>query len=277
MSSVADTAHPDARRERPAVLGHRGALMYAPENTLPAFRMCLLAGADIELDVYPTRDGHLVVIHDSTVDRTTDGTGRVQDLTLAEIRALDAGGWFGPVFAGLRIPTFDDVLALVTEEERRPTTVAINLKPVTDAVIDGVVAAVRRHGMFDRTFVFDLSDENARRFKACEPRLRCAASALDRESIAKALTLDHIDVIWTNPKPQAVIEEVHRAGKRIYFTLVNSADQWLQVLAAGVDGMCTNHPLEMVRAAWPAPPEKLWDHYLSPDQKRQNQYRPPTP
>ena len=87
-------------KSRPAVLGHRGALTHAPENTLAAFELCVRAGCDIELDVYPTRDGQLVVIHDATVDRTTNGKGAVAGLTLAEVRRLDAGSWFHPDFAG---------------------------------------------------------------------------------------------------------------------------------------------------------------------------------
>jgi len=262
-------------KSRPAVLGHRGALTHAPENTLAAFELCVRAGCDIELDVYPTRDGQLVVIHDATVDRTTNGKGAVAGLTLAEVRRLDAGSWFHPDFAGERVPTLDDALALVVAKERRPTVVAINLKPVTDAVVDGVIRAVRKHGLFARSFVFDLSLENARRFKRREPRIRCAASAHTPQAIRDALELDVIDVIWTGPKPKAVIDEIHAAGKQVYFTLVNDAAQWLRLKADGADGICTNHPLEMKHAAWPPPPGRMWDHYLKPEQRRRHRYLPP--
>ena len=264
--AAADTA-------RPAILGHRGALTFAPENTLAAFDLCVRAGADIELDVYPTRDGHLVVIHDATVDRTTNGKGRVADLTLAEIKRLDAGSWFHPDFAGERVPTLDEVFAIVASHERRPTTIAINLKPVNDVVVRGVSNAVRKHKLFARTFVFDLSLANARRFKKHEPRIRCAASAYTPDQIRKALEHDFIDVIWTGPKSKTVIDEVHAASKQIYFTIVNDARQWLKVKADGVDGICTNHPLEMKRAAWPAPPERSWDHYLTPQQRKSLRFR----
>jgi glycerophosphoryl diester phosphodiesterase len=93
------------------ILAHRGASRRAPENTMAAFRLAAHLGADgIELDVQLSKDGEVVVMHDDTLDRTTDGRGRVGDLPLAELRALDAGGWYGPEFAGERIPTLAEVL-----------------------------------------------------------------------------------------------------------------------------------------------------------------------
>jgi len=93
---------------------HRGAMATHPENTLPAFQEAVNAGAHmIEFDVFLTKDNHMVVIHDETVDRTTNGTGKVADLTLAQIKDLDAGSWKSPEFAGLKIPTIDEVLNLM--------------------------------------------------------------------------------------------------------------------------------------------------------------------
>ena len=94
---------------------HRGAAGLAPENTLAAFRLAMGLGADAtEMDLQATKDGIVVVIHDDTVDRTTDGCGRIGDLTLAEIKQLDAGGKFAPAFRGERIPTLREVIDLVT-------------------------------------------------------------------------------------------------------------------------------------------------------------------
>ena len=95
---------------------HRGDLANAPENTLPAIRSAVEKGApQIEFDVQLTRDGHLVIMHDSTVDRTTNGVGRVAELTFEEVRALDAGSWFGPEFAGVQVPTLREVLEVIPE------------------------------------------------------------------------------------------------------------------------------------------------------------------
>lgn len=98
------------------IFAHRGSKGTHPENTLPAFKEAINIGADgIELDVQLTKDQKLVVIHDNTVDRTTDGSGEITDFTLEELKGLDAGSWFNSAFKGERIPTFDEVLACLIE------------------------------------------------------------------------------------------------------------------------------------------------------------------
>ena len=93
------------------VIAHRGASGHAPENTLAAFKRALALGATfIETDLQLSRDSHFVAIHDDTVNRTTNGQGKVHDLSLAELRRLDAGSWFGSEFTGERIPTLDEIL-----------------------------------------------------------------------------------------------------------------------------------------------------------------------
>jgi glycerophosphoryl diester phosphodiesterase len=97
------------------VFGHRGASAYAPENTMAAFELALKQGAHgIELDVQRTADGEVVVIHDFTLDRTSNGSGPVADKTFAELRSLDFGGWSGADFAGEKIPTLDEVLSFLS-------------------------------------------------------------------------------------------------------------------------------------------------------------------
>ena len=98
---------------RPWIIGHRGVPGQAPENTLSGFELAISQGADlIEIDLHLSADGQLVVIHDDTVDRTTDGTGRVGDLSFDELRVLDAGSWMSRKYYGERIPTFSEVLDL---------------------------------------------------------------------------------------------------------------------------------------------------------------------
>jgi glycerophosphoryl diester phosphodiesterase len=97
--------------QRPLILAHRGASHWAPENTLAAFRLAAEMGADgVELDVQLCKDGEAVVIHNFTVDETTDGSGRVKDFTLAELQVLDAGSWYAAEFAGECIPALAQVL-----------------------------------------------------------------------------------------------------------------------------------------------------------------------
>src|SRR3972149_8380299 len=98
----------------PILFAHRGASAHAPENTLPAFELALDQGADgVELDAKLSADGQVVVIHDRTVDRTTDGHGRVSDLSLAVLRSLDAGGSYSDQYRGVKIPTLEEVFETI--------------------------------------------------------------------------------------------------------------------------------------------------------------------
>lgn len=98
------------------IFAHRGSKGTHPENTLASFKEAVRVGSDgIELDVHLTKDGHLVVIHDETVDRTTNATGEIRNLTLAEIKGMDAGSWFHNKYAGEKIPTLEEVLLLVSD------------------------------------------------------------------------------------------------------------------------------------------------------------------
>ncbi len=98
----------------PLVFGHRGAKAYAPMNTIPSFELAAKQGAHgIELDVHRSKDGYPVIMHNFSVDETTNGTGRVTAMTLSELKALDAGSWFSPQFKGVTIPTLDEVFEAV--------------------------------------------------------------------------------------------------------------------------------------------------------------------
>jgi len=133
-------------------IAHRGFSAVAPENTLAAFEKALEYGPDmIECDVRQTKDGHLVVIHDATVDRTTDGTGAVADMTLAEIRKLDAGDWFSDEYTGQRIPTLAEVLDLT----RNRVKLIIEIKE--EHTEGGVVRMVQERRMSDEVLLASFS------------------------------------------------------------------------------------------------------------------------
>lgn len=129
--------------EPPLIVAHRGLLLHAPENTLANFRACLELRLGFKFDVDKTKDGHLVCSHDGTVERTTNGTGNVADLTLQEIRSLDAGGWFDSKFAGEKIPAIDEVLKLVAEYSEHTVLIAVDLK--AEEVEQDVVRLAEKH------------------------------------------------------------------------------------------------------------------------------------
>ncbi len=126
---------------------HRGASVSFPENTLAAFEAGVAAGADsVEFDVQLSADGVAVVIHDDTVDRTTNGTGAVSELTLAELQSLDAGSWKAPSFAGERIPSLDEALTLLTKYVR----INMELKSADPRLAERAIEAIERHGVHRR-------------------------------------------------------------------------------------------------------------------------------
>ncbi len=142
--------------DEPIVFGHRGTTLQAPENTLPAFLWAMDHGADgIELDVKRTRDGVLVALHDRTTGRTTDDADDrpVAELTLAELRELDAGIGFGDDFAGTRIPTLDEVFDAV------PTPALIDIDQVNADVVDDVAAFLTRRGEGARVVVSSFDEQ----------------------------------------------------------------------------------------------------------------------
>ena len=132
------------------VVGHRGASDRAPENTLASFEAAIAIGVDaIELDVHLSRDGHLVIIHDQNLARTTNGRGLVHEHSLAELKALDAGSWFGPSFAGERIPTFEETLVRIGPR----VPLQVEIKGATDGVTEATIAALRAHGLLDTSMI----------------------------------------------------------------------------------------------------------------------------
>src|SRR3984893_12915507 len=162
----------EQERGRVWVVGHRGAMGHRPENTFASFEYGLELGADwIELDVHLTRDGALAVIHDESVDRTTDGHGLVRDHTLAELKLLNAGAWFGPAYAGQSIPTLDVVLAWARQ---RGTVVDIEIKnaPIYYAGIEeAVVKALEVARMSEQVIVISFDHTAVARVKSLDPRI----------------------------------------------------------------------------------------------------------
>lgn len=139
------------------VSGHRGICALYPENTMVSFRAAVDAGVDnIEMDLNVTKDGELIVMHDVTVDRTTDKSGKVRDFTLDEIKSMDAGVKFDKKFKGERVPTFEEFLRLIA-----PTNITLNveLKDYTFECADKTVAMLNKFGFKDK-FVITSFDAN---------------------------------------------------------------------------------------------------------------------
>jgi glycerophosphoryl diester phosphodiesterase len=237
------------------VVAHRGASGYAPENTFASFTLGLEQGADLlELDVHLSRDGEPVVIHDEALDRTTDGRGLVVEHTLAELRQLDAGAWFGPQFAGQRIPTLDEVLAWARER----TCLAIEIKnaPSFYPGIEAKIAALLdRHDMLRRTLVISFDHQALRRLGGLAPGLLTGAlyacRPVDPVALARAAGARVLAPGWSFVTP-ADVAAAHAAGLRINAWSTSNPAVLRHLIGAGVDAITTNHPDLLLRALDPA-------------------------
>jgi glycerophosphoryl diester phosphodiesterase len=233
------TAGPPGRGRRPAlpyVSAHRGARSQAPENTIAAFRAALEAGAAaLELDVHLTRDERVVVIHDATLDRTTDASGPVSARSGEQVRALDAGSWFSAGMAGQHIPFLEDVIEL-TEGRAR---LHIELKGERgEALAERVVATVRRLGAADRVVImsFDLDAALAARRSGPEiSTLAIVGGRLeDQLGFVRSTGLAGLNQApdrWA----RATIERFHEHGLLVHGSLVNDRHELEAFFASGGD------------------------------------------
>lgn len=228
------------------IASHRGGAATAPENTLPAVTAALADGFDyVEVDVALTADRHPVLMHDKTVDRTTDGHGRLASLTLAEVRALDAGSWFDRTYAGTPVPTLVEFLdALVATDGRA----IVEMKGEWDAAaVDAAVAEVAARGL-ERRIVFASFDARTLALAAA------GSDVLSRLLILKQLPSDVVSAVAeagargvvVNRKAvlarPGIVDELHAVGARVVVYTLNDDSQWDEVTALGVDGIVTDDP-----------------------------------
>ncbi len=232
---------PSAPARRVLVIAHRGAHAVAPENTLAAFRKAIELGCDyVEMDVRPTRDGALVIMHDATVDRTTDGAGKVADLTLARIRDLDAGVKRGKAWIGEKVPTFDDALAVC----RGKIKVYVDHKggPPAD-----VIATIERHRMLEDVVIYGSVDA-LREFKRLRPEvwIMCGhpGSPEKLTQLMKDLKLETLDGHWMKWS-RAEVQAAHKAGAQVWVDALGLLDfpfGFRRALDLGVDAIQTDRP-----------------------------------
>lgn len=230
------------RPPRPLVIAHRGASGERPENTLPAYELAVAQDADmIEIDLHRTRDAAVVITHDENL-AGLGGRGEIADASLADVRALDAGG-------GERVPLLDEVL------DRFGARIAFNLElkrgkrseyPQVEAE---ALAAVERRGMLARTLFSSFYDPVLARLRALSGAARIALllSPEDAErplERARRLGAEAINP-WRGLVRRELVEAAHAEGLAVYVFTVDERDEMQRLLALGVDGLFTNFPARM--------------------------------
>jgi glycerophosphoryl diester phosphodiesterase len=228
------------------ILAHRGASLQAPENTLAAFRAARAVGADgIELDVHLSADGVPVVIHDETLERTTDGRGRVDERTLIQLQQLDAGSWFDPAFAGEPLPTLEQVLDWAGDRLR--LNVEIKAAAAGRAVLDLLAGFPRARVLvssFDHALLAALHEREPRLplgFLVDTPFWR---RALARAAACRAASLHpRVDLV-----SRPLLTACRRAGQAVYPWTVDAPEPARRLRSLGVAGLFTNDPAGLARA-----------------------------
>lgn len=222
-------------------IAHRGASSYAPENTFAAFDLAIEMGArHLELDVHFSSDGHLVVIHDDTVDRTTDGSGPVTSRSLAALTALDAGAWFDPRFKGERIPTLGAVL-----ERYWGAHLHVELKGHSAGLAQRAVDMIRSSGIATNVTITSFQKAKLEETRAYAPELPTGwlVGEVSDAVVAKARAMGLTQLC---PRAGAVTPELvsrlHAEGLVVRAWGVATEDLMRQVVTAGADGMTVNFP-----------------------------------
>ena len=233
---------------RPTVIAHRGASAHAPENSMASFKLAISHRADaLEFDVKLTLDKQVVVIHDQTVDRTTNGTGRVNHLKLTEIKELDAGAWFGPQFRSEKIPTLNEVFETFGRQTFYNVELTNYVSP-SDGLSFQVANLVKKHHLEQQVIFSSFDFRNLIRAHRVLPEVPCGLLTPGSKNAMIGLywlsylfpcSALHPNMVNTTPK---LVQSLHRRGKRVYVYTVNDAQEIRKLQNWDVDGIITDDP-----------------------------------
>ena len=222
-------------------IAHRGASGTFPENTLSAFRAAIDAGAEMcELDVQLSRDGSVVVIHDETVERTTEGKGEIAELTLEELKRLDAGAKFkGGAVKGERIPTLDEVFALTSGK------CGLNIELKAAGVEHQVAQIMQARNAFSDSIVSSFDWECLKKIQQLHFNIRIALLA-DEKPVDLMMNAVAMRAHAINPRWDMVTADLckaaHERGLKLYTWTVDADARMRALIECGVDGIMTNYP-----------------------------------
>ena len=230
------------------IIAHRGSSADRPECTLASIQRAIAAGATaVEVDVRTTKDGQLVILHDATLDRTTNGSGRLQEKTLAEVRRLDAGSWFDPKYRDQRVPTLKEVLVLCRDK----IDVLLDLKQQGQEYAVAVAGEVKAHGSPKRTIVGVRSVEQARLFRRLLPQARQLGLIPNQQAI-EAFVKAGVKTIRLWPKwlkdDANLVSRVRKAGAKLHLNgTTGKPGDILPLLLHKPDSLSSDDPARLVQ------------------------------
>lgn len=236
------------------VIAHRGASAYAPENTISAFKKAFELGIDIlEIDVHQTKDRELVVLHDGTVNRTTNGTGKVKNTTFEELRKLDAGSWFSKDFIGEKIPSLKEVFEITPDS----IVLLIEIKKGSETypgIENRVIQLISEYNLKERVILKSFDDKILQEFKNIDPeipRLKVFVGQISFLRIVIDYSLNfgsvldndvqYIQAHWLGIT-KCLIDKAHKRGYKVYVWDVNNEKRMKDLILMGIDGIETDYP-----------------------------------
>ena len=229
-------------------IAHRGESKFAPQNTIAAFEQAVRVGADaIELDIWFSKDKQLVLIHDATVNRTTDGEGAVSGYTVEELKELDAGSYFSEKFRGERIPTLREVLERFTGR----IGLCIEIKDEDEGVEEALVALLDEYDAVKGTTVTSGSYESIARVKALNPAIKVGllTKETDEDVADKLLAIGAEQICpWEAVLDTETVARLHDRGLEVRAWGVGSdVEKMARMIEIGTDGMTVNDPVSLKR------------------------------
>ena len=238
---------------QPIIFAHRGASAHAPENTLAAFELALAQGADgIELDVKLSADGHVVVIHDPTTDRTTGAHGRVKDLSLAELRGLNAGSFYSANFSAEKIPMLEEVFEAFGKKIFINVELT-NYNTPRDHLVESVCMLVKKFNVQKHVMFSSFYASNLSKARSYLPEVPCGLLAFNGLLGAWARSFGFafgkyaaLHPYLKDVTPQQV-QRVHRLKGRVHVWTVNAEEDMRRLFGWGVDAIFTDDPQLAVR------------------------------
>jgi len=225
------------------VTAHRGASGYAPENTMASFKKAVSMGADYaELDVQETKDGYIVITHDASLLRCTGVDKNVYDLTLAEVKQLDAGAWFDSSFAGEQIPELRDVIAYAKGKIKLNIELKINGHQVNLA--DSTVSIVKELGFADDCIFTSFDYSQIKRVKEIDSTLKTGLIFYVMPTDIDIYTDENIDLLSVEQTlvDQSLVSKAKAGGKEVHVWTVNTNTQMARLIRLGVNSIITNYP-----------------------------------
>ena len=232
----------------PLVYAHRGANTCAPENTLAAFCKARQQGADgIEMDVKLTADGEVVIMHDQTVNRTTNGHGLLRSYSLVDLRRLDAGSWFDNAFRGERVPTLGEIFETLQDSILYDIELT-NYGTPFDQLLDKVLALIQKYELAHKVMVTSFFPNNISRFRSLAPSieggviaLKGMAGFLSRSIVGRWFAPRAVIPVYLDLTPKYILQQKAQNRKVFPWTVNDPAD--IQRMARwGVDGLITDVP-----------------------------------